>query len=639
MSISKNQLHGTALPYRPQKTRLLPKSHKHTIKRHFVYCAVTLTAAFSVFSNKASADLIVDSAAERDRTINQIKASHFLSQATFGPTWSQINDLADEIESLGETRALNNWITEQFNIAPTLVNDELVRLVEDTGRDIRSDLDVNTRGFQGPSPYRDYAVWDRKLTAPDQLRQRMSYALSQILVVGDSNVLRNRIGWRGTSIYNDLLLNNAFGNYRNLLEGIVYSPAMGEWLDSAGNQRTSVNQATQLTRFPDENFAREFLQLFTVGVFRLNDAGQVLNNSGTPISGARDTPAELYTNETIQEFARVFTGLNYSNFPGGNTSFENRFFYFLEPMVMDNRFHEPGRKTLLDGFRTPGGAANGERDIDLAIDNAFNHSNCPPFISRLLIQRFTTSNPSTDYVSEVVRIFRGPGTTARGNLRRVLRTILMHPEARDSLEITSTPEGGGRWRINVSINDRLHGKLREPFIQLTSMLRAFEVRSRDTNVPGSFRFRNSTGELGQFPLDADSVFNFYLPDHQPVGRLQRNNIVGPEFEIFTPTRIHSLANIIRNTMNNEGVNANRRVFTHPFGRAGAADIRVASVLNRISNADSVLNYLNILFCQGTISENALAGYRDVLNSSISDAEKASILVSTILSSPSFAVSN
>ncbi len=594
-----------------------------------------------LITSSASADLIVSNQAQAELTVNRIKASHFLSQATFGPSWDEITELAEEIERRGETRAFNDWINDQFGLGPTLMDAEMVRLVEQTGRPLRSDLDVDTPSFQGPRVYRDYVVWDRKLTAPDQLRQRMSDALSQILVVGDENVLRNRIGWRGTSTYNDILLNNAFGNYRTLLSEIIYDPAMGLWLDAAGNERESV--VGGIPRFPDENFAREFLQLFTVGVFELNEGGQILNLSGNPLNGPRDTPAELYTNETIQEFARVFTGLNYTRRgPSDTSSFRNRFFNFESPMIMHNNFHSPGRKTLLNGTRTPGGAPNGDRDIRMAIDNAFNHDNCPPFVCRLLIQRFTTSNPSTDYVQAVVNAFKGVGLSSnRGSLRAVIREILMNPEARDSLDIRIRNISGGRRRITVNTRDNLHGKLKEPFMQITALLRAFNIRSTDPNVSGTFRFNNLTDTIGQFPLDANSVFNFYLPDHQPVGRIQRANIVAPEFEITTPSRLHNLINLVRTTMQTTGSRANRRNLGIT-GRnvAGRAEINIQPILTRINDANSLINYLNIVFCHGTMHDDAVDTYRDeILNRPISDEQKATSIITTILSSPDFAVHN
>jgi len=595
----------------------------------------------SSFLSTADADLIVNSARERDEAIRQIQASQFLSQTTFGPTWDDINDLADEIDRVGKLRAFENWIDEQIAIRPSLVDPLMVRLQEANGQGLRGDQDPLTPGFQLLRHFREHAIWERSLSSPDQLRQRMANALSQILVVGENDVLRNRNGWRGTSIYHDLLINNAFGNYRNLLKDITYSPAMGHWLDSARNQKTSVNSVTGNTRFPDENFAREFLQLFTVGVFRLNEGGQVLQEDGTPIARAGDVPDELYDNETIQEFAKIFTGLIYQARPGSSASFLNVFFNFEKPMIMNNNFHEPGPKVLLRGVRTPGGNANGVRDIRLAINNAFDDPNCPPFISRLLIQRFTTSNPSVDYVQDVVDAFKGSGGRAnRGDLEDVLKAILLHPEARESLSINSNALSGGRWRINIIDEDRDHGSLREPFTLLTSMLRAFDVSSQDSRGDGRYSFTKTTGSFGQFPTDSPSVFNFYLPDHQPIGRISRRNLVAPEFEILTPTAIHNLTNVFYSILRDDSRGRNNRQFVNQFGRSGRAQIQLGPVLSRIDNENDILNYLNILLCHGTIHNGALTTYRrEILRSSASDADKAEALITTILASPDFVVNN
>lgn len=593
-------------------------------------------------SSPRDGGILVSSTSDLELTINRVKASHFLSQATYGATWDQITRMARDIGRRGEDEAFRRWINVQVNLPATLVDEEMAQLVQDTGRPLPSDLDVITPGFQAPRVYRDYVVWDRVLTAPDQLRHRMADALSQILVVGTEDVLRNRNGWRGTSRYHDMLLSNAFGTYRNILSEMVYHPAMGVYLDSAGNQQTTINPITLLPRFPDENFAREFLQLFTVGVFRLNEGGEILNLAGNPLRGRRDIPDEIYNNQTIQEFARVFTGLNYTpRGPSDRSGFANRFFNFLEPMVMHNDFHSPGRKVLLEGFTTPDGPANGDRDISLAIDNAFMHDNCPPFISRLLIQRFTTSNPSTEYVRDVVAAFKSGGRGGRrGDLGAVISAILMHPEARNSLEISVQDLPGGLHRVRVIPRDRLHGKLKEPFIQFASFLRAFDIQSTDEDVPGTFRYNSITGKLGQFPLDSDSVFNFYLPDYQPVGRVQRNDIVAPEFQILTPSNLHNYANHIEGTMRTTGSTPNHRRLGFPGATAGRSEMDFEPIFSRLDDPDELLNYLNIVFCQGTMSAETAQVYRDeILDTSLADDVKARILLTTLLLSPDCAVTN
>jgi len=590
-------------------------------------------------SGSALADvLIADSAEERDRIINQIQASRFLHQATFGPSWSDIEELADEIEAAGGNtrRAFRRWINRQIALPfNSSIDDEAQRLlgvIPDDPR--RNDFDGQLNGFQVAGTMRENALWRQMLKSEDQLRQRMAYALSQILTIGTdafNNSANQR--WRGAAIYYDLLLEHSFGNYRDLLSDITFDPLMGTWLDHAQNQPADPS----INRFPDENYAREFLQLFTVGVFRLNESGEVLRRDGRPVFGQGQAADELYGNETIREFARVFTGLTYAERGrrSRSRSFLARAENLLEPMEMDNNFHEAGAKTLLDGFRTPGGAADGIRDINLAIDNAFNHSNCPPFISKLLIQRFTTSNPSTEYVNSVVQAFKGNARRGRGDLGRVLRAILLNDEARNSLQITSNPLSGGRWEIRVSGRDDEHGKMREPFIHMTAMLRAFEVRSSFGD--GTYRLGNYTSELNQHPQDATGVFNFYLPDHQPVGAFRDAGLVAPEFEIFTFQFANSIPNTVRDILRNRSGNNVRNLQNRSRNVAG---INISQIRGLLGNPQECLDRLDILFCAGTLDSDA----KDILMDQVvrgrgSANDRVEALLSSIIGSPDFAVNN
>lgn len=618
-----------------------------TLLRSFLKMSAIAALCTSSLFQTASAKIIVDSEEERDEAIRQIKASHFLSQATFGPTWPEIVALAEQIRTQGEQQAFEQWIDDQMAMPASLMLPRMMELQDDPERRSSSDdfdLDALTkqRGFM----YYDYTVWERALTAKDQLRHRMSDALGQILVVGRPFFLYEKDSGRGLAIYQDIMVENAFGSYREILRDITYSPAMGLWLSSVKNKKQSLENG--VITYPDENFARELLQLFTVGVYRMNEGGQLMQKNGDPVTKYYHIPEEIYDNETIKEYAKVFTGLTYALGDDWNRDreFSSRFSYFLEPMELDNNFHSEGSKKLLLDITTPGGQANGAQDIEKALTSVFWHKNCPPFISRLLIQRFTTSNPSTDYVRHVSSAFRN-NAVDRGNLGRVIKAILMHSEARDSLDITSQLNGEGRWEIFARDKDTTHGKLKEPFHQITAMLRAFSVESvfrkegdGTLRNDGSLRFSSTLPKLGQFSMSSPSVFNFYLPDYQPTEYFQ-HKLVAPEFEIATPSNINNLVNIFHDTMNGESSGGDHlRQFPTRMGYAELATVSLEDVMSRIDDEDDILNYLNILFCHGTMHQNSRKYYaEEILRSNNNNRVKVNTLITTILSSPDFAVNN
>jgi uncharacterized protein (DUF1800 family) len=372
------------------------------------------------------------------------------------------------------------------------------RYLQEYGFDIGAELP--------PGTYRRFAFWEQALTAPDQLRQLVAYALTQIFVVSD-NVDDIFINPLGLSSYYDTLLTHAFGNYRDLLRAVTLHPVMGIYLSHVNNARSNPAANT----FPDENYAREVMQLFSIGLFELNaDGTQRLDGSGAPIP--------TYDNADIRAFAAVFTGLSYgAEQPGGASFFGNPVPVLHVPMEMFDGFHEPGEKALLNGVVVPAGQT-GSEDIEDAIDNLFNHPNVGPFIGRQLIQRLVTSNPSPAYVARVTAAFDGDGSTPRGDMVAVLRAILLDPEAETGI------------------------KLREPFLRYVALNRGLDVRSGDGTFPG-------LGYVGQFltqqnVLSAPSVFNFYLPVFSPAGELSDAGLVAPEFQITNASTIVGVTNLL-----------------------------------------------------------------------------------------------
>ncbi len=415
------------------------------------------------------------------------EAAKLLDHTTFGANFATIDAVARE-----GTQA---WLERQFTIPPTNHLPIVLRYGNLYGYDPTS--------VPPPGTYRRFAWWERTLTAPDQLRQRVAYALTQVFVVSD-NVDQIFINPLGLSSYYDMLLANAFGNFRDLLFNVTMHPVMGIYLSHVNNGKSDPAANT----FPDENYAREVMQLFSIGLFELNaDGSQRLNANGNPIP--------TYDNDDIQEFAKIFTGLSYGPAqPGGPSFFGKEAPVLHVPMRMFDNFHEPGSKTLLNGTVVPNGQAPMD-DINDAIDNLFNHPNVGPFIGRLLIQRLVTSNPSPAYIARVTAAFNGNATTPRGDMRAVLRAILLDPEA-----------GAGI-------------KLREPFLRYVALNRALTAISDDGTYPGY-------GYLAQFllqqhVLSAPSVFNFYSPNFAPAGELGNNQRFAPEFQITTDSTLTGFA--------------------------------------------------------------------------------------------------
>ena len=425
-------------------------------------------------------------------------ASRFAAQATFGLDYAAIEALAVEGKSA--------WIDRQFSLPVSdhvsIVSDLVQR--RDAGEFAQFETDIEYLIL-----FRRLAWWHRTVTAPDELRQRVAFALSQIFVVSD-NVDDLIVNPFALSVYYDMLLGNAFGNFRDLLRDVSLNPAMGIYLSHVNNRRS--DPANNV--FPDENYAREVMQLFSIGLFELNiDGSRQLDVNGRPIP--------TYSNVEIREFAKIFTGLSFG-VPGG--FFGNPEPWFLSPMQMFDAEHEPGQKNLLNGTIVPAGQT-GMQDFEAAIDNLFNHPNVGPFIGKQLIQRLVTSNPSAAYIERVARAFNGDATGVRGDMRAVIRAVLLDPEA------TAAPDPGTNF-----------GKLREPVVRRAAILRQFGARSADGFIANTGYFVQELGK--QHPLSAPSVFNFFLPAHSPAGEIADAGLVAPEFQITTSNSIVGVSNLI-----------------------------------------------------------------------------------------------
>lgn len=517
------------------------------------------------------------------------KAARFLTQASFGPSPAAI----DEVRALGPAA----WIDQQLGLVPTLQRPTVEQ-------QIAAAVAIDPRPAGQQIVFRLDRWFSSALYAPDQLRQRMAFALSQIMVVSDLS----QLGGLPTVVaeYNDILLRGAFGAYRDLLREVTYSPAMGIFLTHLRNQKTdwTLDADGNLVAGPiqpDENYAREVMQLFSIGLSELRLDGTPIEQNGLPLA--------TYDQGLITQTAKVLTGLSYDcsgpatlgsitlNRNCGRQDDSTRFFSptvffstpsryavpgiltglahpdFYRPMKCFPRYADSGRsatsannfavlpapddrKVLLAGVTIPPsdvachsgtGGADQQTCIDYCdnqvgtlLDTLAAHPNIGPNFARLLIQRFTSSNPSPGYIERVATVFEDDGNGVRGNLGAMLRAILLDPEAR------ATPA-------------RHFGKLREPLLKLTALWRALQAQPAPNGFVGAI---DTDRFLAQRPLAAPSVFNFYEPTYTQPGPLTDAGLVGPEFQILNEsTAITSSDGLLAILFNGYQVDANERIRT------------------------------------------------------------------------------
>jgi len=429
-------------------------------------------------------------------------SARFLTQASFGPNQESI----DWVRLHGQAA----WVRQQLAVPQTPHRNYL---------DAVAATFVGTDSTLQQSHFRE-SFWTQALTGPDQLRQRAAFALSQIFVVSfaDSNV-SSQI--RGVGTYYDMLGEKAFGNYRDLLEAVTLHPVMGQYLTMLRNQKEDGKG-----RVPDENYAREIMQLFSIGLYELN-------NDGTYKGG---TPTETYTHEDIQGLAKVFTGWSWyagpnladrtnSRFGGGNGHPDRDWL----PMQAYANYHSVTEKKFL-GVTIPASAkADAEADLKIALDTLYNHPNVGPFIGKLLIQRLVTSNPSPAYVNRVANAFNNNGQGVRGDMKAVFTAVLLDAEARTYDGMSNST-----------------GKVREPVLRLSSLLRATKATSVKGNYTGIDDTDNPVTRLGQTVLRSPTVFNFFRPGYTPPGSdAAKAGLVAPELQLTNEVSVAGYLNYIR----------------------------------------------------------------------------------------------
>jgi uncharacterized protein (DUF1800 family) len=543
-------------------------------------------------------------------TPNPKASSRFLSQATLGARLSEIQAI--------QNQGLEAWLDQQFAMNPSFNLQNYVQNMHQSmvdslnqqnpsGNYTLSNVFIDDWAF-------DVAWFQANMVANDRLRWKVSLALSEIFVTSRISAFDDNP--YALASYYDMLNKNAFGNYRSLIDSITYHPAMAVYLTYINNHATdtlaiSASNQTKKKVFPDENYAREIMQLFSIGLFELN-------NNGTEKKDINGKSIPTYNNDDIGNLAKVFTGLSWSHsrYLGDNSNVTKwsytkplKFFpidssdkyirYWANPTswrIVNG--HEPGTKTFLKQTIASRPVANGKLDIKDALDIIFNHPNVGPFIARRLIQHLVSSNPSTEFIDRVAAVFNNNGSNVRGDLKAVIRAILLDPEARDCC---------------AEKENTAYGHLREPILRYMNLINGLGL----TNQNGVYRnvMVDLYDRIEQKPLYSPSVFNFYQPGYVPDGPLQAAGKVGPEFQTLNSLSFANYMNAMHKWIISNDPVEYWSVFNNEFYKADqdpTFNITADNVLAKDNRIKEFLDKYNLILAQGRIKAENMSIIQNVL---------------------------
>lgn len=451
-------------------------------------------------------------------------ASRLLEQAAWGPTPVAIAD----VQKMG----LEPWLTAQFALNTSDLPDQPI-------------LDASMKPNNNLAPVQS-AFFVNTITGQDQLRQRVAFALSQIWVVAATELpsaYAYPSYWR---IFRD----NAFGNYRDIMKAVTLNPAMGHYLNMANDNKAGKGTSA------NENYARELMQLFTVGLLQLNP-------DGSPVLDASGNPIPTYTQAQVTQTAKALTGWTYPTAPGA-TAKNNNPSYYIGQMFAVEAEHDLTSRQIIGGVTIPAGQS-AENDLNAVLNALIAQPSMAPFISKQLIQHLVTSNPSPDYVERVSRVFSNNGTGVKGDMKAVITAILMDPEARAADDPTTTPV------VNF-------GHLREPILWTSSLLRGLNA----TTVPVTNTIGNAASAMGERLFYEASVFSYFSPEFS-VGR----NLLGPEFQIYTTQTASTTAN---------------NVYSAIYGGSlGGVKVNLAPFMQYSGNLPALINSIDSIFMHSSMS--------------------------------------
>jgi len=502
-------------------------------------------------------------------SLTQAEAARFLLQAGLAASDADIQFI--------QTNGKEAWINQQASLTSSMSRvDWLVATNDGVAANMNSDVGLNN------------VLWHHLLAEQNQFVQRIALFWSEFFVV---SVLGLPVAWRQfmAASYMDTLEKNALGNFKDLLKAVTLSPGMGEYLSLAGSQKADPTTS----RYPDENYAREVMQLFTIGLYQLN-------LDGSAVIGADGQPVPTYTQSDVMGLAAAFTGWNFS---GSNSTYA----YATTPMVMNESLHQSSTSNAFLDVTIPSGTT-GAKSLDLIISTLFNHPNVAPFVCKQMIQRLVSSNPSPAYVSRVSKVFNDNGSGVRGDLLAVVKAVLLDAEAAQD--------------VTVSI-----GKIREPMLRFVQWARTFNASTAtgawaigDTSDPAS--------RLNQSPMRSPTVFNFFEPNYSPPNlSLNSQALVAPEMQIVNESSVAGYLN-----------------FLQQFVMSGVSDVG-SSYVNEVAiaaNTTLLIARLNLLLTANQLSANTLNALSSSLNT-FSTATAASILnkvhaaVFLVMASPDYQV--
>ncbi len=531
----------------------------------------------------------------------RLEASRFLAQSTLGAS----SALIDQVAEVG----IEAWLDSQFEEESWSMLEKIRSVNKEVNDWFLQNGGDSSEVSTSPSWLQfNYAWWDSNMRNTDLVRQRIAFTLTEIFVISVRSELEGY--GEGLASYYDIFAQNAFGNYRDILKAVSLHPCMGFFLSHLNNPRSNPEENIH----PDENYAREAMQLFSIGLYELNlDGTRKLDSFG------QDIPT--YGQDEIKEFAKIWTGLGVGAVIPGMV--EDGPFFGLGiygsdltvPMKMYDEYHEPGEKRLLNGLVVPD-QQSGMEDIEDAIDNLFHHDNVGPFMAHRLIQRLVKANPSPAYVKRVAEAFNDNGQGVRGDMKAVVKAILLDEEARDC-----------EW-----INHHTQGLLREPYVRYSHFVQAIDVEQyygRFWNAGYSF-----WEETGQAVFGAPSVFNFFLPDFQPVGPLADEGLVGPVFQIHNSRTSVGMMNQVNGWAVYGNVMGSWSEFD-PNSYVNYDDLRD---LGR--DPEVLINHLDLLFTHGQLSNRT----RSIIKEAIEDLiyedyreDRVKLALYLLMVSPDYAI--
>ncbi len=537
-------------------------------------------------------------------------AARFLEQASFGASDASIHHLS----MIG----YQPWLNEQFALPPTPHEPDVEQAVmlnnpPCAAGDVKCNAALFVQNSSDESFVQD-SFWQQSIAANDQLRQRVVYALTEMFVISSEADFRIQSMPRGEANYYDAFGADAFGNFRTLLQDVTLNPMMGQMLSMLGNDKGNANTD------PDENYAREVMQLFTIGLYQLNDDGsQKLDTTGKPIP--------TFSNTDVMGLAAVFTGFSW-NIPGNNTdtawsnccaSVGPGFGEELLPMQSFPNHHSTAQKQFLGVTISAGGSADPDGDLKIALDTLFNHPNLPPFFCKQMIQHLVTSNPSPTYISNCSAVFKNDGMGVRGNLQAVISEILLDAEARNSATDFSNPK---------------YGKVREALIRYTEWARAFSAQSR-TGSYGVGSTEDPIWGLGQMSLRSPTVFNWFAPGYVPPGTsIEAAGLVAPEMQMTNVSTVVGYLNFMQDSIGSDATSG-FDVFASYQTEMGLA-----------SNPSALLDRINLLLMAGEMNSTLYgqilgaisaiqipAGDQNAINTALANRVRTAVYLT--IASPAF----